>query len=191
MCVRVCGCVYKRTRCLCNMWTLHDCKPLILFLYVFLHLSNSLQGHYGFFKPEDSTVDKVKKKKIQDGMSCSPPPKAGIYFCTIFTSNHLPLLEQLCWQETHGSGCSGLVLSKEERKGDFGVILMWCSPAHRVETQWRDSGQKFRDAENILGEVHRGTAPARSEEAPSISHLILAHLLHSLLGTLFIQEPGF
>ena len=162
---------------------------LSFFFNVFLHLSDPLQEYYGFSNQRRVQWINLKRKKIQDGMSYSPSPKADIYFYTIPTSNHLPLFERLCWQEAHGSGCSGLVLRK---KGKVTLGLYLCGAAqltaHSSEgIQSRSSGTQRTSVGSLIG----AQLQLESDKAPSTSHLILAHLLHSLLGTLFIQEPGF
>lgn len=68
------------------------------------------------------------------------------------TSNHLLLFELLCLTRSSWVCCSGLAPSKEGGKGDLGVLFMCYSLLHRAQTQFRDLGQKFRDAESIHGE---------------------------------------
>lgn len=163
MCVHVCGCVYKRTRSLYNnMWTTHGriASNLLqatypFFFNVFLHLSDPLQGYYGFSNQRRVQWINLKRKKIQDGMSCSPSPKADIYFYTIPTSNHLPLFERLCWQEAHGSGCSGWFCLR--KKGNVTLGLYLCGAAQLTGQgtsegiQSRSSGTRRTSVGSLIG----------------------------------------
>lgn len=89
MCVRVCGCVYKRTRSLYNnMCTTHGriASNLLQATYPFFKcFSPSFRftsGVLWFFKPEKSAVDKLKKKK-KSKMGCHVVPHLRQTFISI------------------------------------------------------------------------------------------------------------
>ena len=146
MCGYGCRCVYKRTRNLyTDIWTLDSRIEgnLYSLFYAFLPFSNSLQGHYYFFKTEEKYGGYFFLKRNKSKMWCNLSPRPGQKLISVPspTSDHLPLFELLCWQGAHGSGCAGLAWSKEAGESDLEVILMWFSPAHRAGKQSRVLGQ--------------------------------------------------